>query len=364
VNKHDQIVLRDLLLAWTTIPTLTRRRLRALLGLELTGEHVCRLDTMSLAATLELTLKETKQIQHLSDPELASQVASRRVRDVLTIVDPAYPERLRATSDPPLVLEYEGNESILEMTAVAIVGSRKASPYGINVAEMLGRGLAERGVAVVSGLAWGIDAAAHRSALETGTTIAVLGTGIDVAYPRSNRRLQRRVASEGLLLSEFPAGTTPQPHHFPVRNRIIAGLASAIVVVEATARSGSLITARLGAEEGRDILAVPGSIFSGGSDGAHRLIQDGAKLVRDVRDVLEELPGFTGSEPPAAPPSFPDDAEMARVCAAIQPDKPLHPDFLVEHASSPGRLCEILLDLELGGWVRKVRGGAYVRVAR
>ncbi len=364
MNKHDSLVLRELLLAWTTLPVLTRARLRALLGLELTGEHVCQLDTSSLAATLGITVVEAGEVRRLGEPGIASRVAAQWNGSAMTIVDSAYPEKLRATADPPLVLFHQGNESILEMTAVAIVGSRKASPYGINVAEMIARQLAERGIAVVSGLAWGIDAAAHRAAIETGTTIAVLGTGLDVAYPRSNRQLQKHVGKNGLLLTEFLPGTTPKPHHFPVRNRIIAGLATAVVIVEATERSGSLITARVAAEEGRDVLAVPGSIFGKGSDGAHRLIQDGAKLVRNVQDILDEIPGFADDPTPVTPPPLPEDSDLARVCAAIPPDNALHPDFLVEHASSPGRLCAILLDLELGGWIRKVRGGAYVRVAR
>lgn len=366
MNNHDSTALRELLLAWATLPFLSRPRLRALLGLELAGERVCRLDAAGLASTLRLSVAEAEQARRLSDPDAAARVAAAWTDPALTIVDSSYPERLRATADAPLVLFHRGDAALLETTAVAIVGSRKASPYGVNVAEMLARQFASRGLAVVSGLAWGIDAAAHRAALETGATVAVLGTGLDVAYPRSNQKLQQRIAEKGLLLSEFPAGTTPQPHHFPVRNRIIAGLASAVVVVEATARSGSLITARLAAEEGRDVMAVPGSVFGEGSAGAHRLIQDGAKLVTCAQDVLDELPGFESPVQPAAPPlaDLPDDPDLARVCAAIQPDHALHPDFLAAHASSAGRLCEILLDLELGGWIRKVKGGAYVRVAR
>jgi len=312
---------------------------------------------------LDVPPSTATDILEISQPIAAARAAKPRADDTLTILDEDYPECLRATADPPLVLAFRGDLSILDRTAVAIVGSRKASPYGVNVAELLARQLASRGLAIVSGLAWGIDSAAHRAALETGTTIAVLGTGIDVAYPRSNRRLQERIAVEGLLLSELPHGTGPQPYHFPVRNRIIAGLASAVVVVEATDRSGSLITARLAAEEGRDVLAVPGSIFSEGSDGAHRLIQDGAKLVRNAEDILEEL-GIESTPVATAPQRLPDDPEAVRVLDAIMPDNALHPDFLVDSASSPARLYAILLDLELGGWIRKVKGGAYVRVAR
>jgi DNA processing protein len=364
VNNHDPLVVRELLLAWTTLPFLTRPRMRALLGLELAGERVARLDPAALGETLRLSAADAAGAIRVSDPEAASRAAATLSGRSLTIVDPDYPERLRATADPPLVLFYRGDASILEMTTVAIVGSRKASPYGVNVAGMLARQLASRGIVVASGLAWGIDAAAHRAALETGTTIAVLGTGLDVSYPRSNQKLQSQISDKGLLLSEFPAGTTPQPHHFPVRNRIIAGLASAVVVVEATARSGSLITARLAAEEGRDVMAVPGSVFGEGSAGAHRLIQDGAKLVTCAEDVLDELPGFESPRPAPKAAVLPDDPELARVCAMIPPDNALHPDVLAPHASSPGRLYEILLDLELGGWVRKVRGGGYVREVR
>jgi len=364
VNKHDTQDLRELLLAWTTLPNLTRPKLRALLGLELAGEPVRLLDASSISATLAVPARCATDILRLADPDAARRITSRFDDRVLTILDPEYPECLRTTADPPLVLFHRGDLSALERTSVAIVGSRRASPYGVNVAEMLARRLAERGVAVVSGLAWGIDAAAHRGAIESGTTIGVLGTGIDVAYPRSNRRLHETIAERGLLLSEMPPGTGPQRHHFPVRNRIIAGLSTAVVVVEATERSGSLITARIAAEEGRDVLAVPGSIFSAGSDGAHRLIQDGAKLVRGVDDILEELPGFENVEHLASALQPPADPDALRLLEAIPPDNALHPDFLVEHATSTGRLFEILLDLELGGWIRKVKGGAYVRVAR
>jgi DNA processing protein len=214
---------------------------------------------------------------------------------------------------------------------------------------------------VVSGLARGVDAAAHEAALDaTFPTIAVLGTGIDVAYPRCNRALYKRVVEQGLLLSEFAPGTPPLAANFPIRNRVISGLTSGTIIVEATSRSGSLITARTAAEQGREVFAVPGSIFSAGSEGTHRLIQYGAKLVHDVDDVLEELPGewkrtHQEEERPDAP--------LEEVFAALTREDATHVDALAAHLSkSTADVAESLLQLELGGWIRSLPGSRYVRV--
>jgi DNA processing protein len=243
-----------------------------------------------------------------------------------------------------------------------VVGSRKASPYAVNAASALTSALAAAGVAIVSGLARGIDAAAHRAALDAGgATIAVLGTGIDVIYPRHHKRLFHDIAARGLVLTEFPPGTPPLPPHFPIRNRVISGLAHGTMIVEATGRSGSLITARTAAEQGREVFAVPGSIFSPGSEGTHRLIQYGAKLIHDVHDVLEELPGHLGrpsDDDDEAPPS-----PLAGVLAAFTKDDGTHVDAAAAALHrSVSDLAEPLLQLELGGWLRALPGGRYVRV--
>jgi len=209
---------------------------------------------------------------------------------ILTAFDEEYPRLLREIADPPLVLFAVGGLDRLRLPAVAVVGSRQATRYGRDVAARLSAGLAAVGVAVVSGLARGVDAAAHEAALEgPGGTVAVLGCGLDVDYPLENARLKEEIARRGVLLSEFPPGTEPRAQNFPIRNRIIAGLCSGVVVVEASRRSGSLITARLAADFGRDVFAVPGSVFSETSVGAHELLRDGAILCRGVEDIFAEL---------------------------------------------------------------------------
>jgi len=205
---------------------------------------------------------------------------------------PGYPKRLLDLRDPPSPLYIYGDAALFERPAIAIVGSRKASLQGLYIASELSKGLAEAGFLIVSGLARGIDGAAHRAALKSplGKTGAICGTGLDRVYPYEHLALAEAVAQSGLLISEFPPGIGPKPFHFPRRNRLIAALALGVVVVEATNRSGSLITARLAAELGREVFAVPGSILGGCSEGCHSLIQNGAKLVHTLGDILTELP--------------------------------------------------------------------------
>ncbi|HEY2321962.1 MAG TPA: DNA-processing protein DprA [Thermoanaerobaculia bacterium] len=281
---------------------------------------------------------------------------------VITLVDPEYPPLLKEIIDPPLVLHVRGDRSLLSRHAIAIVGSRRASPYAVNAAKHLATPLAsEAMLVIVSGLARGVDAAAHEAALDAGgTTIAVLGTGIDVTYPKSNRALFRRIENQGLIVSEFPPGTPPLALNFPIRNRIISGLSLGTVIVEATGRSGSLITARTAAEQGREVFAVPGSIFSKGTEGTHRLIQYGAKLVHDVNDVIDEIKGLgrLATKPDPVPPE-----PLREVLDALSREDAVHVEAA---ASSLGRtvpaIAESLLQLELGGWVRSLPGSRYVRV--
>lgn len=237
-----------------------------------------------------------------ADSERRAAEAERSGFRLITAFDPEYPRLLGQIADPPFLLFAAGNLARLQLPAVAIVGSRAATRYGRDVAARLGRELSEAGVTVVSGFARGIDAAAHAAAAGgPGGTIAVLGCGLDIDYPREHTALKATLAAKDLILSEHPPGTPPRAEHFPVRNRIIAGLASGVVVVEASRRSGSLITARLGAEAGRDVFAVPGSIFSDTSVGAHELLRDGAILCRGVEDVLSELFPAIGGRPAANP---------------------------------------------------------------
>lgn len=281
---------------------------------------------------------------------------------VVTLVDPDYPPLLKEIIDPPLALHVRGDRSLLARHAIAIVGSRRASPYAVNAAKHLAAPLAsEAMLVIVSGLARGVDTAAHEAALDAGGgTIAVLGTGIDVVYPKSNRALFRRIEKEGLIVSEFPPGTPPLSQNFPIRNRIISGLSLGTVIVEATGRSGSLITARTAAEQGREVFAVPGSIFSAGTEGTHRLIQYGAKLVHDVNDVIEEIEGLgrLAKKPDPVPPE-----PLRDVLEALSREDAVHVDIA---AAKLGRtvpaLAESLLQLELGGWVRSLPGSRYVRI--
>jgi DNA processing protein len=281
---------------------------------------------------------------------------------VVTLADAEYPPLLKEIIDPPLALHVLGDRSLFARHAIAIVGSRRASPYGVNASKHLASALAGDGrLVIVSGLARGVDTAAHEAALDAGgTTIAVLGTGIDVIYPTSNRALFRRIEKEGLIVSELAPGSPPLAAHFPVRNRIISGLALGTVIVEATGRSGSLITARMAAEQGREVFAVPGSIFSKGTEGTHRLIQYGAKLVHDANDVVDEIKGLgriAKKEAPEPPEPLRD------VLEALSREDAVHVDAA---AAKLGRtvpaLAESLLQLELGGWVRSLPGSRYVRV--
>jgi DNA processing protein len=351
---------RDLLIALSLLPFLTPNRTRLLREVFDPVDEVCRASASLLSSLLSVPFEQAREVSNPLTNERRSQVESLRDR-VVTLADDDYPPMLKEIIDPPLVLHVRGDVSLLLRTGIAVVGSRRATPYGINAAAQLASQLAVAGLVVVSGLARGIDAAAHQAALDArGPTVAVLGTGIDVVYPRGNARLFRRIENEGLIVSEFPPGTPPRPENFPIRNRVISGLSRGTVIVEATRRSGSLITARMAAEQGRDVFAVPGSIFSAGSEGTHRLIQYGAKLVHDANDVLEELPGgLRVLDKDAAEPESP----LREVLASLSRDEGAHIDTVAAKLRrTPATVAESLLQLELGGWIRALPGARYVRV--
>jgi DNA processing protein len=353
---------RDLTIALSLLPFLTPNRTRLLREYFNPVHTACRASSSLLQGLLSVTPEQAEQVRNpLTKPEL---IASLRER-VVTWLDEPYPRLLREIHDPPLALHYVGDLSLLAKPAVAIVGSRIASPYAINAAAHLSRKLAPAGLTIVSGLARGVDAAAHLAALESGgTTIAVLGTGIDVIYPRCNKKLFGRIAEQGLIVTELAPGAPPLPEHFPVRNRIISGLTLGTVIVEATCRSGSLITARMAAEQGREVFAIPGSIFSAGSEGTHRLVQYGAKLVHDEEDVFAELPKEVQSQLKRAPADEPEpDSPLREVLAALSRDEASHIDTLSTRLrQTPSSVAESLLQLELGGWIRAMPGARYVRV--
>ena len=272
----------------------------------------------------------------------------------------AYPARLRAIADPPLALFVRGRLDQADALAVAIVGARRAGEYGRGIAHELARGLALVGITVVSGLATGIDAAAHRGALAAGgRTLAVMATGIDGVYPAWHRALASEVAGRGALLTEFPCGSPPLQFHFPQRNRIISGLTVGTVVVEAAERSGSLITAQFAVEQGREVFAVPGPIGTPHHRGCHRLVQNGAKLVTSVEDVLDEIAPALG-ERLAAVRAQVEAAALApveRALVDVLAHDVLHVDEIVQRARlDAGQALETLLGLELRGLVEQRPG--------
>jgi len=281
--------------------------------------------------------------------------------------DAGYPAALsRLTPAPELWVRGALRED--DALAVAIVGARRASPYGLEVAERLASDLAARGVTIVSGFARGIDTAAHRGALAAGgRTIAVLGAGIDVVYPPENRALAAEVAARGALVSQFAPGTPPLPHHFPTRNRTLAALVLGVVVVEAAERSGSLITAGFAGDLGREVFAVPGKITSPTSAGAHRLLRDGATLVERWSDVVQELPepwrrrvraAAASSMEPAGPPAG---SEEAHILGLLTVDEAQHIERLIARAgTNAAKVGAILTALELGGWVRQLAGQRWI----
>lgn len=288
---------------------------------------------------------------------------------VVTMNDPGYPDLLLRIPDPPPFLYVHGALGDCSR-CIAVVGARSATAYGRYTAEKLCREMTGAGITIVSGLARGIDTAAHRGALAAGgRTIAVLGTGLSRIYPEANRELVRRIAASGAVITEFPLNAGPDPHHFPVRNRIISGISLGTVVVEAARKSGSLITARLAAEQNREVFAVPGNVHSAKSAGTHYLIKQGAKLVETAADIFEELPEDvrrrlahhlegsetdpTGRPRREAPPLTP---EEARVAAALGP-YPVHIDLLVRSLGmDPGALSALLMRMELKGAVVQTPG--------
>ncbi len=287
---------------------------------------------------------------------------------LLTLEEPEYPEYLKEIFDPPLVLYCTGQTEAFENPAVAIVGSRKPTSYGRAQAERLADDLASRGCCVVSGLARGIDSCAHWGALRTGRTIAVLGSGLNVCYPRENMGLFHRIGEKGMVLSEFPLGTRPLSRNFPVRNRIITGLSLGLVVIEASGRSGSLISARIALEQGREVLAVPGNVTSDMSRGANGLLKSGAKLVEAWEDVAEELPSpwrerlLAQREEACGNERAGLDSEEERLLAELPADSLIHVDDLAEKTDcSMSLLLARLLGLELKGFVIQHAGKYFQR---
>ena len=340
----DVPVSQNLTTRVTAVPALARDRLQALLT-PLDDAHRARIEAWRLLAG----------------------------NDIVTWADADYPPRLRELGDAPLALYIHGNRALLTSPQLAIVGSRNPTPGGSEIAQAFAGALAVSGLTIVSGLALGIDAAAHRGALAaTGATIAVMGTGLDRVYPARHRALAHDIAQAGgLLISELPLGSPPRREHFPRRNRLISGMSAGVLVVEAAVQSGSLITARLANEQGREVFAIPGSIHSPLARGCHALIRDGAKLVETAQDVIEELmPLFALQMPTRVDATSNDtqrpallDGDEVKLLRAMAHD-PVDVDTLGARSGlTPGVISSMLLRMELRGIVSACAGGKYVKTA-
>lgn len=332
----------------------------------LTELEVCR-----LPAPVAQSIHKQEALRP-AEKELAA--VRRNCCKLLNWTEPEYPRLLLEIYDPPVLLYVRGDIAVLDCHSIAMVGTRRPTLYGNQMAERLGRDLAARGLAIVSGMARGIDASAHKGAVSAprGRAIGVLGTGIDVVYPKENKKLFARVEECGALISEFPLGTHPAPENFPIRNRIVAGMPLGAVVVEGAQYSGSLITARLAMECNREVFAVPGNVTQPVSFAPNQLIKQGAKLVTGWQDVVEELPTairtelFPVEEPPAEQRASLFAASLseteAKIYALLSADEPKHVDELVEcsglHSSS---VLATLFDLEMKGMARQMPGKQFVK---
>jgi DNA processing protein len=300
--------------------------------------------------------------KQLAPERLAEQYEQKGVR-YITKSESEFSKCLLTIYNIPCILYYHGRLSLLDAVSVAVVGSRKPTPYGVTQSGQISAQLSQQGVCVVSGLAAGVDAAAHRGALKgKGSTIAVLGSGVDSVYPRQNRLLFQEICESGLAVSEFPPGVQAQPWRFPIRNRIISGLAEGVLVVEAQARSGSLITADHALEQSREVFALPGPVSSALSVGPHRLIQQGAKLVMNAGDILTEIglpPDEAGRRPEEQRPAL--SAEERKLLRRIGYE-PVHVDYLLQCQELSGALFAMLMELEWKGWIQSVPGNYYVRI--
>ena len=354
------------LLAWlklALVPELTPASLRKLLGEFGDPESVCAASRSALGRTVTNEVADAI----LRGPDVGRINVTLTWLDepgnrVISLADEAYPRTLLEISDPPALLYVKGNAGLLNGAALAIVGSRSATPQGSANAEAFARELSDGGFTIISGLALGIDAAAHRGGLAgTSSSLAVVGTGLDIVYPARNRDLAHQLAAQGALISEFPLGTAALSANFPRRNRLISGLSSGCLIVEAALKSGSLITARYALEQGREVFAIPGSIHSPLSKGCHHLIKQGAKLVESSNDILEEL-GATQRRQHATRGNAENSPEQVQLLAALGFD-PIDLDTLCARSGlTPETASAMLLTLELDGNVGRLPGGKFQRV--
>lgn len=374
---------RETLLSWLAlqlVPGLGPRNAIRLVKIFGFPERVFHSSLSELQTALPILRKATAESIHsglsFEDAADALRLVEGMGVEIIPFQDPRYPQRLKHIYDPPLLLYARGRTELLDRPQVAMVGTRRPTAYGKAVAEKMGKEMAKAGLTHVSGMARGVDACSHRGVLAGGgDTIAVLGTGVDKPYPRENTKLYEQICAEGLVISEFPMGTSPQPQNFPVRNRIIAGMALGVLVVEGAQYSGSLITARLALDFDREVFAIPGNIVSPQSWGPNLLIKDGAKLVQEMADVLEELPDEVRLELAREEPvDGPGEGEGQRVLEGataaakrvfhmLRIDEALHIDDLIRECegAAPSETLAALSELELYGAIKQLPGKHFVR---
>ncbi len=345
---------------WLTleaVPGLGMDALRRLFDAFPDAGAICRAKPAQLAAVVGDRLAQAMSAAVV--PQAALDWLAAPENHLITWTDPAYPAQLRDLADAPAWLYVKGDPEWLARPMLAIVGSRHATPQGVRDAHAFAEALSQAGLTIVSGLAQGVDAAAHEGGLNgLASSVAVVGTGLDRVYPARNRDLAHRLAAGGAIVSEFPIGTPPKRGHFPRRNRLISGLSLGVLVVEAAMQSGSLITARLAGEQGRDVFAIPGSIHSALSKGCHRLIKQGAKLVESASDILEEL----GCRIPASSPQTVSRAAADPLLDTLA-GGPLSADQLADRLGLTVETLSVrLLAAEMAGQVARIPGGLYQRL--
>ncbi len=367
-------------LALALTPGLGPTRIKKLIEHFGTAERVfhaslTELEAMGMRAVSAQSIATGKSVELAQQECVKAAEAGARI---ISLSDPEYPSRLKEIYDPPVILFVKGSVEVLAQPGIAMVGTRHPTPYGSGMAERLSTDLAARGLVIISGLARGIDTASHRGAVAAkGKTVAVLGTGIDVMYPRENTRLTEQIiALGGALITEFPVGTSPAPQNFPIRNRIISGMSAGVLVVEAAEYSGTRITSRLALEQNRDVYAVPGNVTNKNSWGPNTLIKQGAKLVATWEDVWEELPtdvqvalsAMQNESPePETASLFPDEVTSPherKILKLLKADESTHIDQLVElleNEMSSSEIFAALFELELNGKVKQLPGKNFVK---
>lgn len=355
------------LLALSMIKDIGPIMARRLIGTFKSAEEVFKQDERSLMEVEGIGKERARAIKEFSGWKEPEDIL-RRCRllgiEIISEESPLYPENLKTVQDAPLILYMKGRPLPQDRYAIAIVGSRRCSEYGRRVSEKLSSELAERGITIVSGLARGIDTTAHTGALKAGgRTAGVFASGLDRVYPPENRELVRKIIERGFVISEFPPGTRPDKENFPRRNRLISGLGLGVIVVEAEAESGALITADYGLEQGREVFAVPGSIFSKTSEGTNNLIKKGAKPVSSVEDIIEELrPKLRGLRDTSAAGDLRTFSELEfsdreKAIIKIMEQEPLHIDEIARKSGRPvSEISSVLLELELKGVVKQLEG--------